>query len=255
MIRPIKIDKEFAKTTPPDVSAYAQFCLRLKNDKPDYLCTKEELINNNLRFVISVAKTYPTSIVPLWDLIQYGNIGLIEAAERYDGTRKIKFISYAVMWIRQAIMSGFQKEYFIKLPCNQHSIERENQKLIDAWEQENETISREKYNTTHPSSLDIIDEDGHCPINDITSSYYDVKYHDNIMEIVKLVIRRTVFSKGSINAQIQNILIDYIDYQCDRSCYEDLSVKYHVTKERIRQIIAKFLPTLHTNKLIKSLYA
>jgi RNA polymerase primary sigma factor len=78
-----------------------------------------KLISGNLRFVISVAKQYQHTGIPLEDLINEGNIGLITAAKRFDATRGFKFISYAVWWIRQSILKAIsEKSRRIRVPAN-----------------------------------------------------------------------------------------------------------------------------------------
>lgn len=69
----------------------------------------DELVVGNLRFVISVAKTYQSQGMDLLDLVSEGNIGLIKAAERFDPTSGFKFISYAVWWVKQSILASLNE--------------------------------------------------------------------------------------------------------------------------------------------------
>ncbi len=79
----------------------------------------EKLVRANLRFVVSVAKQYQHSKVPLNDLINEGNLGLVKAAMKFDETKGFKFISYAVWWIRQSIMQALaDHSRFIRIPVN-----------------------------------------------------------------------------------------------------------------------------------------
>jgi RNA polymerase primary sigma factor len=81
---------------------------------------QNELIEANLRFVISVAKQYSGRGIPVEDLVNEGNIGLIKAAQKWDETRGIKFISYAVWWIRQSIIQSLSdNSRQIRIPVNQ----------------------------------------------------------------------------------------------------------------------------------------
>lgn len=95
----------------------------------------DKLVRSNLRFVVSVAKKYQNQGVALGDLINEGNLGLIRAAHKFDETKGIKFISYAVWWIRQAILQALaEQSRIVRVPLNRagalHRIGRRSSILL-----------------------------------------------------------------------------------------------------------------------------
>ena len=102
-------------------------------NNPAYEKAVEKLTTANLLFVVSIAKTYTCKSLSVNDLINEGNIGLIEAAKRYDHTVGVKFISYAVYWVRQAIYTAIREHSrTISLPKN----------IIDTYTKLNKARSR-----------------------------------------------------------------------------------------------------------------
>ncbi len=103
----------------------------------------------NLRFVISVAKQYQNQGLPLVDLINEGNVGLIKAAKRFDETRGFKFISYAVWWIRQSILQAIvEQARLVRLPLNKIGT---NNRIRDAYQSFMQEFERE------PSAAELAD--------------------------------------------------------------------------------------------------
>ena len=106
-------------------------------------CAKRRLVEANLRFVITVANQYHQNNMELADLISEGNIGLIKAAERFDDTRGFKFVSYAVWWIRQAILQAVSEVgQKIHMPLNQQGLRQMYNLLL------NETMQTEQRKPT-----------------------------------------------------------------------------------------------------------
>jgi RNA polymerase primary sigma factor len=100
----------------PIPSPEEEVALAEARDRGD-LSAIQTLTRGNLRFVVSVAKQYQNQGLPLPDLINEGNLGLIKAAEKFDQTRGFKFISYAVWWVRQSILQALsEKKGTIRLP-------------------------------------------------------------------------------------------------------------------------------------------
>ncbi|RMA93283.1 sigma-70 family RNA polymerase sigma factor [Hydrogenothermus marinus] len=114
--------------------------LAIKAKKGDKEALKK-LVEGNLRFVVNVAKNFMGWGVPLTDLIAAGNLGLIEAAKRFDPDRDVKFISYAVWWIRQAIMQTiFQQTGAVRIPIKESLF---ISKVKEAYEKLKEKNGRE----------------------------------------------------------------------------------------------------------------
>ena len=102
----------------PMISHEEEYELALKAQQGDKKA-REKLINSNLRFVVTVAKKYQGQGLPLEDLINEGNIGLLTAIDKFEPDKGYHFISYAVWWIRQSIMKAVcEKSRAVRLPLN-----------------------------------------------------------------------------------------------------------------------------------------
>lgn len=124
----------------PLVSPEEEVELAQRIRKGDVLAL-ERLCRGNLRFVVSVSKQYQHLGLPLGDLINEGNLGLIKAARKFDETRGFRFISYAVWWIRQSILQALaEHSRMVRLPLNQLGVASKIQRAILQLEQEQMTM-------------------------------------------------------------------------------------------------------------------
>lgn len=121
----------------------------------------DKLTKANLRFVVSVAKQYQHQGLPLSDLINEGNLGLIKAAKKFDETRGFKFISYAVWWIRQSILQALaEQSRIVRLPLNK----------IGSINKINKTFAFLEQSHERPPSAEEIAKELDMTINDVKES-------------------------------------------------------------------------------------
>ena len=115
----------------------------------------ERLVCSNLRFVVSVAKKYQEQGLPLADLINEGNLGLMRAAEKFDESKGVRFISYAVWWIRQAIVQSVADHaHIVRVPLSRTNVLRRFGRRANALRQE---LGREPTQREVAAALDIKD--------------------------------------------------------------------------------------------------
>ena len=147
------------------ISAQEEAALTKKSREGD-VYAHERLTKANLRFVVSVAKQYQNNGMALCDLINEGNIGLITAAKRFDETKGFKFISYAVWWIRQFILSALaEQSRLVRLPLSQIGSLNKINKSTNRLEQqlERHPTCQELADDLQINALKITDTINHSP--------------------------------------------------------------------------------------------
>ena len=205
----------------------------------------KQLVLGNLRFVISVSKNFQNQGLDLPDLISEGNIGLIKAAEQFDPKRKIKFISYAVWWIRQAIMSSLNdNSRTIRIPSN---IIQEQQKLKKLFfdEYENPEKLLEIPTLSIPKCVNLS-----TPINDEGDELIDIIVNHDSFSPESYVVNQDETKEqvkkllGLLNEKERIIITKYFGLDGVECNLEDLGEQFGCTKERIRQLKEKAMKKL-----------
>ena len=221
-----------------------------------------ELVSCNLLLVVPIAKRYYGCGLPLLDLIQEGNLGLIKAAQKYDGTKGWRFSTYATYWIRQSISRALgDQSRTIRIPANMVELLGKIRKATNELTLKNhrqpsdEEIAKylnedlEKVQTILDisqavSSLDVaVDEDGETSVGDLVADHKAESGYDNLVkkansQIVRAVLDTLPTREGEIMKM--RFGID----QEKAMTLEEVGKVYGITKERIRQIENKAIRKL-----------
>ncbi len=231
----------------------------------------KELVEANLRFVVSVAKDYQGQGLPLTDLINEGNMGLMKAAGRFDETRGFKFISYAVWWIRQSILQALaEHSRIVRLPLNRvgtiskitkaaekleaeverspneeeigRNLEMTSDEVIDAMR-----ISRRHHSLNAPfrdgdknSLIDVIEDDGQIDPDGPLMA-----------ESLKDEIRQSL---DTLKDRERQVIKMYFGIDRDYALtLNEIGEEFNLTRERVRQIKEKAIRRLRHRSRSKSL--
>lgn len=194
----------------------------------------DELIKGNLRFVISVAKQYQNQGLDLSDLISEGNLGLLKAIQSFDWSKNLRFISYAVWWIRQSIIQSLNENTrTIRLPSN----------IAQGLSKSKKDVDRKEYNdkiAILPSVVNLdneINEEGDTMIDIIQSDSTDTP--DQIFNTTDILKDKLMQILKKLDERERVIIEDYYGLSGNERTLEDIGEDFDLTKERVRQIKEK----------------
>jgi RNA polymerase primary sigma factor len=202
---------------------------------------KKELVEGNLRFVITVCKQYQNQGLDLPDLIAEGNYGLLKAIENFDWSKKLRFISYAVWWVRQSILQSLNENArTIRLPVNIVQDLFKAKKDLEA----NGIDLPEKFSNL-PSVINLEN-----PLNEDGDTLMDILKNPNAEPAdSKLTTEQTLKDKlmsmlDVLDEREKIIIQDYFGLTGSTRTLEDIGTDFDLTKERVRQIKEKALRKL-----------
>jgi RNA polymerase primary sigma factor len=223
----------------------------------------DELVQRNLRFVISVAKKYRNRGLSLLDLIEEGNVGLMTAATRFDPARGVKFISYAVWWIRQAILAALARQSrTVRLPLNRTGDLSRVVKGSAALRQElGREPSEEELSRLTGLSTEVVRSLVGVNTNELRldaplrgdgdRALVEQFVHTEAPDIEEEAARHLLRSDleramATLSPRHERVLRLYFGFDDGRErTLEEIGVLFGVTRERIRQLRDRALKHLH----------
>ena len=224
----------------------------------------DALVSANLRFVVSVAKQYQGQGLKLSDLINEGNLGLVKAAKRFDETRGFKFISYAVWWIRQAIMQALaEQSRIVRLPLNKIGSINKIKKIYARLEQNEQRMPTHKEiakqlemteaeveqslkNSGRHVSMDAPFKEGEdSNLYNVLQSGDSPRPDSQLMvQSLKIEIERAL---GTLTYKEAKVIKMYYGIGNEAiSSLEEIGEEFDLTRERVRQVKQKAIRRLQS---------
>ena len=226
----------------------------------------ERLVKANLRFVVSVAKQYQGQGLELTDLINEGNVGLINAAMKFDVTRGFKFISYAVWWVRQSILQALaDKSRLVRLPLNQigyvskvnhfyHDFMQKNNRapsldeVADALGMEKSKVNAALLTSGKHISMNapLIDDEDSCLLDLLTNDDKGNADSSLISDSLKEEVHHALDLLPERESQVIRM---YFGINTPELSLEEIGEKLNLSRERVRQIKEKALTLLRNAQI------
>ena len=259
---------EIGKFNPLPPQREVELAIRIQDNDERAM---KELVEANLRFVVSVAKKYQGNGLSLADIINEGNMGLIKAAKRFDHTRGFKFISYAVWWIRQSILQALaEQSRLIRLPLNRvgtiTKITRAAEKLESEVERQpkgdeigaqlemsgDEVLMAMQYSRRHSSLNSPFQEGENSSLLDIIQ---DSEAEEPEAKIMMESMSEEVNGALETLSERERVVLEmYFGINRDSAMtLNEIGEEFDLTRERVRQIKEKAIQRLRHRSRSKNL--